>query len=72
MKTIMISDEAYMKLVAIKGSKSFTELISEIVDAVKSKRNANIMKFAGILSKKEAEEAKRIARDIRRMAGAAR
>jgi predicted CopG family antitoxin len=72
MKTIMISDESYMKLVAIKGSKSFTELISEIVDAVKSKRNANIMKFAGILSKKEAEEAKRIARDIRRMAGAAR
>lgn len=70
MKTIMISDESYEKLAAIKGNMSFTELISKIVDAVKSKKNANIMKFAGILENEEAANIDAIAKDIRKRAGA--
>lgn len=65
MKTIMISDDAYQKLAAIKGKKSFTDLISEIVDAVKQKKKDDIMKFAGIINDEEAKEMEQIVRQVR-------
>ncbi|MDE1768689.1 MAG: antitoxin VapB family protein [Candidatus Micrarchaeota archaeon] len=56
MKTIMISDETYEKLSSIKGKKSFTILLSELVESLKQKKSYDIMKFAGTMSKSEANE----------------
>lgn len=68
MKTIMISDETYRKLAAIKGNRSFTQLLSDIVDSIKQKKNDDIMKFAGIMSEEEADEVRKIAKDVRKNA----
>ncbi|HVC58278.1 MAG TPA: antitoxin VapB family protein [Candidatus Acidoferrales bacterium] len=54
MKTIMVSDEAYRKLASIKGKRSFTIAISELVDWFKGKNKSDIMEFAGILSDDDA------------------
>ena len=45
-KVISLSNEAYSKLKAIKGSKSFSETINEALD--NKKRKGSIMKFCGI------------------------
>jgi predicted CopG family antitoxin len=52
MKTIMISDETYRKLASIKGKKSFTNLLSEMVDRLKQTNKSEILKFAGIMEKR--------------------
>ena len=70
MKTIMISDDAYEKLSSIKGKKSFTVLLSELADRMKQKKSDDIMKFAGIMSKEEADEVEKIAKRIRQNAKA--
>lgn len=59
MKTIMVSDEAYEKLAAIKGKKSFTELVSELVEKTKGTKFGDIEMFFGIMSEKDAEERRR-------------
>jgi predicted CopG family antitoxin len=56
MKTIMVSDESYNKLLSIKGTKSFTELLSEIVDRLKSDKMSDIDGFFGMMKDSEAEE----------------
>jgi predicted CopG family antitoxin len=56
MKSIMISDETYNKLAAIKGKKSFTELLSEMADKVKGTKLSDIEQFFGIMSTEEADE----------------
>ncbi len=56
MKTIMLSDEAYNKLLSIKGTKSFTELLSEIVDKLRSDKMSDIDRFFGMMKDSEAEE----------------
>ncbi len=66
MKTVMLSDEAYKKLASIKGSKSFTELVSELVDKVKGVKLADIDKFFGIISSDEAQSLQMNAAKIRR------
>jgi predicted CopG family antitoxin len=52
----MITDEVYRKLSLIKGERSFSELLDEILTEVKSERNARIMKFFGIIGDNEANE----------------
>lgn len=69
MKTTMISDETYRKLVAIKGKKSFTALLSEMVDRLKQNNKDKILKFAGIIYIKDAEELQNFVAKIRKMAG---
>lgn len=59
MKTIMISDEAYSKLAAIKGRKSFTELLSEMADKAKGTKLEDIEQFFGIMGKEEADRLQR-------------
>jgi len=49
MKTIMISDEVYRKLAVLKGKRSFTELLSELVDKIKQTNKEGILDFAGII-----------------------
>ncbi len=44
-KVISLSDEAYKRLKSIKGDRSFSETVVEIIDKRKKK---NIMKFVGI------------------------
>jgi predicted CopG family antitoxin len=70
MKTIMISDEAYRKLASIKGIKSFTDLLSEMVDRLKQTNKGAILKFAGIMNEKDADELQRFVAGIRKRAKA--
>lgn len=65
MKTIMLSDEAYKKLASIKDGRSFTELISELVDEVKHTKLANIEEFFGIISEQEAKSLYKITKQVR-------
>jgi len=46
-KMVSFSEEAYKRLKAMKGDKSFSEIVLEITDERLAKRK-NIMKFAGI------------------------
>lgn len=65
MKTIMISDEAYRKLASIKGKRSFTGLVLDVVEGIKQKKRDDIMRFAGIMSNAEAATIERIAMKVR-------
>ena len=70
MKTIMISDETYEKLAVIKGKKSFTVLLSEMADKLKQTNKEEILKFAGIMDEKGADELQKIVAGIRKRARA--
>lgn len=48
-RQISVSDELYKELSKLKGKKSFSELIKEVMGIKKS--NEEFMKFAGILKK---------------------
>ncbi|MDO8460742.1 MAG: antitoxin VapB family protein [Nanoarchaeota archaeon] len=48
-KVVSLSNEAYEKLKVLKGDKSFSDLVIELVEE-KRKRKKEIMKFAGIFS----------------------
>ena len=55
MKTLMIRDEVYKKLKAIKKEKeSFSDLLERLVESVDNK--IKLEKFFGILSEEEAEK----------------
>ncbi|MEJ2781033.1 antitoxin VapB family protein [Stygiolobus sp. CP850M] len=56
MKTIMIKDEVYKKLVEIKGDKSFSDVIEELIEESLSLRKKRLERYFGILSKEDAEE----------------
>jgi predicted CopG family antitoxin len=56
MKTIMIRDEVYKKLVEIKGDKSFSDVIEELIEESLSLRKKRLERYFGILSKEDAEE----------------
>lgn len=55
-KVISISDESYDELMKLKRNLSFTKIIMELV---KEKRKDELMKFAGIWTKDEAEKIKK-------------
>jgi len=56
MKTIMIRDEVYKKLVEIKGDKSFSDVIEELIEESLSLRKKRLERYFGILSNEDAEE----------------
>jgi predicted CopG family antitoxin len=64
MKTIMIRDDVYRKLNEIKGNKSFSDIIEELIEESLSLRKKKLEKYFGILSK---EEAKKLEREIKEM-----
>lgn len=68
MKTIMISDETYQKLAAIKGKKSFTVLLSELAEKAKQTKLKDLERFFGIMSNDEAEWLEKFITDRRRNA----
>jgi predicted CopG family antitoxin len=64
MKTILIRDDIYRKLNEIKGNKSFSDIIEELIEESLSLRKKKLEKYFGVLSK---EEAKKLEREIKEM-----
>jgi predicted CopG family antitoxin len=59
-RNISISDEAYAKLVALKGPReSFTDVINRLAD------KGSILDLTGVLSSKEAAELRSGVREVR-------
>jgi predicted CopG family antitoxin len=64
MKTITISDEVYEKLVRIKGKKSFSAVIDELIKRNVEKRVEMLIKSAERSGYED--ELERISKEIRR------
>ena len=62
MKTITISDEVYRKLVALKGGRSFSEVIDELIRTNVRKRAEMIIAASKGGVSPELEEAVRLVR----------
>ena len=65
MKTIMIRDEVYKKLVEIKGDKSFSDVIEELIEESLSLRKKRLERYFGVLSNEDAEELIKKIKDMR-------
>ncbi|MCG2907429.1 MAG: antitoxin VapB family protein [Sulfolobales archaeon] len=68
MKTIMIRDDVYKKLVEIKGDKSFSEIIEELIEESLILRRRKLEKYFGILNGEEAEEMMKEIKEVRKIA----
>lgn len=69
MKTIMIRDDVYKKLVEIKGDKSFSEIIEELIEeSLILRRRRKLEKYFGILNGEEAEEMMKEIKEVRKIA----
>jgi len=66
MKTIMIRDDVYRKLNEIKGNKSFSDIIEELIEESLSLRRKKLEKYFGILSEEEAKELEREIKEMRK------
>jgi predicted CopG family antitoxin len=66
MKTIMIRDDVYNKLARIKGNKSFSDIIEELIEESISLRRKKIEKYFGILKDDEAKELKKEIYEMRK------
>jgi predicted CopG family antitoxin len=66
MKTIMIRDDVYRKLNEIKGNKSFSDIIEELIEESLSLRNKKLEKYFGILSEEEVKELEREIKEMRK------
>ena len=67
MKTIMIRDDVYKKLVEIKGDKSFSEIIEELIEESLILRRRKLEKYFGILNGEEAEEMMKEIKEARKI-----
>ena len=67
MKTIMIREGVYRKLNEIKGDKSFSDIIEELIEESLSLRKKKLDKYFGILSKEEAKELEREIKEMRKI-----
>ena len=67
MKTIMIRDDVYRKLVEIKGDKSFSDVIEELIEESVSLRKKKLERYFGILSEEEAKEILKAIEESRRL-----
>ena len=67
MKTIIVRDDVYRKLNKIKGDKSFSDIIEDLIDESLSLRKKKLEKYFGILSEEEAEELEKEIKEIRKM-----
>ncbi|MEM1523447.1 MAG: antitoxin VapB family protein [Thermofilaceae archaeon] len=63
MKTITISDEVYYKLVALKGDRSFTEVIDELIRSNVKGRIQMIIALSRKAAPEELEEVVRLVRE---------
>jgi len=67
MKTIMIRDDVYKKLVEIKGDKSFSEIIEELIEESLTLRRRKLEKYFGILNEEEAKEIMKEIKEVRKI-----
>jgi len=68
MKTITISEEVYRKLVSIKGDKTFSQIIEELIKRDVERRVEKIIEVAA--SRPEGvEDLEKVIRDIRKSFG---
>lgn len=67
MKTIMIRDDVYKKLVEIKGDKSFSEIIEELIEESLVLRRRKLEKYFGILNGEKAEEMMKDIKEVRKI-----
>ncbi|MEK6844581.1 MAG: antitoxin VapB family protein [Nanoarchaeota archaeon] len=47
-KVISLSNEAYIRLKTMKGNKSFSDIVVELVEEKRGKRKKSIMEFVGL------------------------
>ena len=66
MKTILIRDDVYKKLNEIKGNKSFSDIIEELIEESLSLRKKKLEKYFGILNEEEAKELEREIKEMRK------
>jgi len=66
MKTIIVRDDVYRKLNKIKGDKSFSDIIEDLIDESLSLRKKKLEKYFGILSEEEAKELEREIKEMRK------
>jgi predicted CopG family antitoxin len=66
MKTIMIRDDVYKKLNEIKGNKSYSDIIKELIEESLNLRKKKLEKYFGILSEEEAKELEREIKEMRK------
>jgi predicted CopG family antitoxin len=66
MKTIMIRDDVYRKLNEIKGNKSFSDIIEELIEESLSLRKKKLEKYFSILNEEEAKELEREIKEMRK------
>jgi predicted CopG family antitoxin len=57
-KTITIADDVYTELLRIKGNKSFSEVLRELLKTRKGNSDT-LLKMFGVLSEDEYDEAKK-------------
>jgi len=63
-KTVIIADNVYYKLVKMKGKKSFSELLRELIGK-KKKGNLDVLMIAfGTRTPEEAEELKKELKEV--------
>ncbi|MUN29797.1 antitoxin VapB family protein [Sulfuracidifex metallicus] len=55
MKTIMVRDDVYKKLLEIKGEKSFSQIIDELIEESLSVRRRKMERYFGTLGEDDAE-----------------
>ncbi len=67
-KTLMISNELYEELSKIKGEKSFTEVIKNLMDSKRAKNKGILEDCFGIIkdTKSFDKETKEIEKDLKR------
>jgi predicted CopG family antitoxin len=66
MRTIMIRDDVYRKLNEIKGNKSFSDIIEELIEESLSLRKKKLEKYFGILSEEKAKELEKEIKEMRK------
>jgi predicted CopG family antitoxin len=66
MKTIIVRDDVYRKLNDIKGNKSFSDIIEELIEESLSLRKKKLKKYFGILSEEEAKELEEEIKEMRK------
>ena len=67
MKTIKVRDDVYRKLVEIKGDRSFSDVIEELIEESVSLRKKKLERYFGILSEEEAKEILKAIEESRRL-----
>jgi predicted CopG family antitoxin len=66
MKTIMIRDDVYRKLNEIKGNKSFSDIIEELIEESLGLRKKKLEKYFGILNEEKAKELEKEIKEMRK------